>query len=132
MNTEKKNLIVFGYGLAVILAVIAARVWFKHHTALLPAGLAALTALLAGTTFLNYRLLKGFYTSWLKVARVIGNIISTVLLGLFFFLVFAPAGVMLRILKKDPLHRKIDLHRESYWENVPSQAEGKERYLKQY
>jgi hypothetical protein len=132
MNKEKKNLLFFGYGLAIILTIVAIRLWIKYHWVLLPAGLISFASFLAVLTFSHYLALREFYAGWMKVARLIGSVISTVFLSMLFFFLFAPAGIVLRLLKKDLLEETIDREKESYWKTLPAPAEGKERYLKQY
>lgn len=116
MNTaEKKQLRVFGYGLAVILAFIGYRVWAKHGWIPAHAFLGLASAVLVLLTSLRLAALKPFYIQWMKVAHGIGIIITGIILAVFFYLVFGIVGIILRLLRKDLLDRRIEPGRHSYW-----------------
>src|SRR5438093_11606493 len=40
---------------------------------------------------------------WMRGARVLGEVNSRIILGIMYFLVFAPVGVVLRVFVRDPL-----------------------------
>lgn len=107
MDIRRRNLKVFGFGLAVIFCIVALRTGFKAGW--------GIAALLLAVTLVRVELLGPVYTGWMKVAHLIGTVFSTLLLVLLYSVAFAPAGVVLRLLGKDPLDRKIDRKRESYW-----------------
>ena len=52
---------------------------------------------------------------WTKLGILLGRIISPIVMGLVFFLVVTPIGILLRILKKDVMGLKRE--RSSYWIN---------------
>ena len=54
---------------------------------------------------------------WIKFGILLGNIISPLVLGLIFFLVVLPTGLLMRILKKNFLGLKFDKNLKSYWIN---------------
>ena len=54
------------------------------------------------------------YRVWLKFGQVAGWINTRIILGLVFYLVFLPVGLLLRLLGKDPMARKLDSSAESY------------------
>lgn len=56
---------------------------------------------------------------WLKIGHVLGWINTRIILGIVFFVVFLPAGILMRVLHKDPMHRKFDASAASY--RVPSE-----------
>ena len=117
MTKEKKNLLVFGYGLAVIITFL---VW-RHETKQggswgpLAYGLLGLALIFAVVTTINYRLLKPVYDRWMAAAHVIGAIVSGALLTILFFIVFTLIGIILRLMQKDLLDRKINKKAASYW-----------------
>jgi lysophospholipase L1-like esterase len=51
--------------------------------------------------------------AWL--ARVVGTVLSYVLLGAVYLLVFMPVSLILRLTRHDPLHARPDPSRASYW-----------------
>ena len=69
------------------------------------------------------RALKYVYLAWMSVAFVLGFIISHVILGLFFFLVITPIGLLARGFGKDFLSLKLDPKAKSYW--IPREPKAK-------
>lgn len=61
------------------------------------------------------RALKYVYVAWMSVAFVLGFIISHLILGLFFFLIITPIGLLARVMGKDFLSLKRDRAAKSYW-----------------
>ena len=59
--------------------------------------------------------LKHVYLGWMSLAFVLGLIVSTALLTVFFYLVVTPIGLVARIFGKDFLQRKLDPNAASYW-----------------
>ena len=57
---------------------------------------------------------------WLKIGHVLGWINTRIILGVVFFVIFLPTSLVLRVLHKDPMHRKLDASAASY--RVPSKA----------
>ncbi len=131
MDKERKNLMVFGYGLAVILTVWALLLWRKHPAIQWPWALLVLAVGFAAVTFRNIEYLKPVYKHWMRAAHAIGQVITTVLLSVIFYLVFAPVGIILRMLRKDLLDRSLESSAVTYWKKK-EEAPEKERYTKQF
>jgi hypothetical protein len=55
------------------------------------------------------------YQTWIKIGDFIGKINGFLISFVLFFGVFSPIGIFLKLLKKDPLNRKIDLQKSSYF-----------------
>ena len=54
------------------------------------------------------------YRTWLKFGHVAGWINTRIILGIMFYFVFLPAGIIMRLLGKDPMMRKLDSSIQSY------------------
>ncbi len=54
------------------------------------------------------------YKYWMKFGHVAGWINTRIILGIMFFLLFFPAGIMMRIFASDPMRRKLDSDIHSY------------------
>ena len=61
----------------------------------------------------------------------IGIVVSYALMVVLFFFVFAPIGVLLRALGKDPLQRGFAAEAKTYWTKV-DRLPGKARYFRQF
>jgi hypothetical protein len=53
---------------------------------------------------------------WMTVARAMGWVMTRVILTLLFCLIFTPAGLILRLLGKDPLGLRFPGNTASYWQ----------------
>ena len=116
MDKEKKDLLVFGYGLGEIAVIFAVGGIHKHGF-----GLPQKTLLLCAVTFvlvtvLKWEALRPGYKGWMKVAHIIGGVVATGILGIVFFVLFAPVGLFLRLIGKDHLDMKTDPLKQTYWQ----------------
>jgi hypothetical protein len=57
---------------------------------------------------------------WLKIGQILGWINTWIILGVVYFAVFLPAGMLLRLLHRDPMRRRFDASAISY--RVPSES----------
>ena len=128
----RTELRVFGIGLAVFCAVIGAIV-FRHDgqfggTLSLLAGIAAVSL---AVSFLAPERLLPIYRVFVVVAFPIGWALSHLILAVIFYAVFTPIGLVMKLLGRDPMHRKWDPKAETYW--VPHKAKEKlEDYFRQF
>lgn len=61
--------------------------------------------------------LRPFYKVWMKFAGILGWINTRIILGLVFFLIFVPFGIIMRLFN-DPLRRSMDKSATTY--RIPS------------
>ncbi len=66
------------------------------------------------------KLLRWVYVAWMTTIFPIGWIVSHALFAIVFYLVFTPAGLLMRMIGKDPMHRAWENDRVSYWEPILS------------
>jgi hypothetical protein len=57
---------------------------------------------------------------WFQLGMLLGRIVAPVVMALVFYLVFLPIGLIMRLCGRDPLHRRRDPTRSSYW--IPREA----------
>jgi len=75
--------------------------------------LAALVFLVLG--LINSKLLNPLNRLWFKFGMLLGAIIAPVVMGIVFFLVVTPTGLIMKILGKDLLGKKFKKNNKSYW-----------------
>ena len=63
---------------------------------------------------LNSKVLNPLNKLWFKFGIFLGKIISPLVMGIIFFLVVTPIGVLMRLLNKDLLNLKFN-NNSSYW-----------------
>jgi hypothetical protein len=76
------------------------------------AGIAAVFALVA---LLKPALLSRLNRLWMKLGILLGKVVSPIALGILFYGVLTPLGVVIRLTGKDPLRLKLDPDVDSYW-----------------
>ena len=62
----------------------------------------------------NSKILTPLNKLWFKFGIFLGKIISPIIMGIIFFLVVTPIGILMRILNKDLLNLKFN-KKKSYW-----------------
>ena len=63
---------------------------------------------------INSKILTPFNIIWFKFGILLGNIVSPIIMGIIFFFVVTPIGLLMRILKKDLLNLKYN-NDKTYW-----------------
>ena len=69
---------------------------------------------------------------WVKFGLLMHTIVNPILMGLVFFIAVLPTGLILRLLGKDPMHRKFDASKQSYWVNREKDSLSKESFKDQF
>ena len=61
------------------------------------------------------KLLTPLNRLWAKFGIILGSIIAPIVMGVVFFLVVTPIGLVMKIIGKDLLSIKYDKKKETYW-----------------
>jgi len=72
----------------------------------------SLVFLILGLT--NSKILNPLNKLWFKFGILLGKIISPLVMGIIFFLVVTPIGILMKLLNKDLLNLKFN-NKETYW-----------------
>ena len=64
---------------------------------------------------LNSKILTPLNKIWFKFGIFLGNIIAPLVMGIVFFLVVTPTGMIIKMFGKDLLGLKFDHKKHSYW-----------------
>ena len=65
---------------------------------------------------INSKILTPLNRLWFKFGLLLGKFISPLIMGIIFFVVVTPIGIIMRLLKKDLLNLKYN-KKETYWIN---------------
>ena len=63
---------------------------------------------------INSKILTPLNRLWFKFGLLLGRFISPLIMGIIFFVVVTPIGIIMRLLKKDLLNLKYN-KKETYW-----------------
>jgi len=118
-----------GLSLVVFGGLAAWRLW-QGQTDLWTYGLGIIAVLIGVTGLVVPAMVRPVYTGWMIVAFPIGWTVSKIALGLMFFLVFMPVGLVFRMTGRDTLRLK-RTQGGSYWLAKPAARSGDE-YLRQF
>lgn len=119
-NVEASSDRSFGVVFAVLFIVIACWPLFKAEAPRWWGFVVA--AVVAAVALLRPALLAGPNRLWSKFGILLGNVVGPVALGVLFYGVVSPFGVVMRLTGKNPLRLKIDPDADSYW--IPRKPPG--------
>jgi|TARA_Y100000031_G_scaffold147216_1_gene181988 hypothetical protein len=128
---DRKQVRTFGIGLLVVLITIAGlQIYWGRigpGAGLFAVGLVILLLLIFAPAALVplYKLMR-------LISRAIGLVMTPIMLGLLFYLVFAPMGILFRLARKDILDRRFNVDADSYWETKEPISDSLHRYERQY
>ena len=71
---------------------------------------------------LNSKLLNPLNLLWFKFGMLLGSIVSPIVMGIVFFLVVTPTGLIMKMFGKKMLDNAFDKNKKSYWINRDKQA----------
>ena len=96
-----------------------------------PVVLGCIAAVLAVVAYLSPAFAQRLFVAWMTAAFPIGWTVSHLLMGLIYFLLITPMGLIMRLCGRDAMGRKFEPERDSYW--VPHETPpDKKRYFRQY
>jgi hypothetical protein len=129
-NPSRRELRQFAGLCLVFFGGIAAWMYLRHGTGPWPTTLAALAVGLGIPGLAFPMLLKPVYVGWMAAAFPIGWTVSHVLLGVIFYGIVTPIGLLLRLLGRDPMNRKFDPQAKTYW--IEHESAEPARYFRMY
>jgi hypothetical protein len=105
----------FGLTLGAIFSTLALLFFWRHrlHVPFYISVVAGPLLLVAAAV--APRALAPVDRAWSALAKGLGFVNTRILLAVVYFLVFAPIALVLRLAGKDPLERRRDPRRSTYW-----------------
>ena len=64
---------------------------------------------------INSQILTPLNKLWFKFGILLGKIVSPIIMGIIFFLVVTPIGLLMRLFGKDVLNLKLNKKESTYW-----------------
>ena len=103
----------FGLLFVVVFTLAALWAWWRDSTWLSAWILILMVTI--GVTIAAPRLLTPLNRAWMKLAELLHRFISPLVLGVLFYAVITPFGLARRWLGGDPLVRRYEPQRDTYW-----------------
>ena len=131
--SEKKQIRQFSVAMGAFLAaVINTIIWYKNGA---PNNVLYLVAgVFAGIGLALPAVMKPFFRLWMKIAHGLGYVNTRLILGLVFYVMFTPIGLLTRLFRIDFLDRRWPAPaRPSHWRpRGPAEREMKENLERQF
>jgi len=114
-NIELKNFgLILGTGLVIIFGLFFPWVIGMSFPNTYPLWPWYCLLTLAPISLLAPQTLIHLYYLWMRIGIVLGWFNTRVILGIIFFLLFVPIGILMRIVKYDPMNKQFDDESLSY------------------
>ena len=75
--------------------------------------------------------MKPVYVVWMCLAFPIGWLVSHIIMGVIYFGILLPTGLLLRLTGNDPLNKGVDRSAKSYW-SAHEEPDSPARYFRQF
>ena len=72
---------------------------------------------------LNSKILTPFNKLWMRFGVLLGSIVSPIVMGVVYFGIITPIGLIMKLFGKDVLNLKLDKNKKTYWtlkKKIPS------------
>ena len=130
-HPPRKDLQVFAGLQWVFCAIVATMLWRRQAPAAGIAVLMAVSSVVAVIGLIRPAWIRLVYVGWMLAVYPIGWVVSHTVLAVAYFGVITPIGWLLRWRGHDPLQRRRDPGRASYWIPRPPPADP-QRYFRQF
>ena len=128
---SRNELLWFGPLFALFTGLICWVLW-RCGVPAMPLRLLGIAALIVIVVYYLFPALqRPFYRGWMVSVMPIGWGLSHLLLSIIYYLLLTPIGIIMRLVGYDPMKRKLEKKRETYWV-ARQQVRDPNRYFKQY
>ena len=122
----------FGLLLPLFVALVGAIARWQFGAQAAAVGIWSAGGALAALYWAAPPLRRPILGGWLYAALPIGWTVSHLMMGVVYFAVVTPIGLLSRLVRGDTLHRRPDRNARSYWIERPPRHTGTRRYLRQF
>ena len=120
----------FGFFFSLVFLILAGYFWWISVEPLVACFIFLSGAFLLITLF-KADLLLPLNRIWMRLGLVLGMIVSPVIMGIIFFGLFVPLGIMMRVFGRDELRLKT-ISRPSHWRERSSEQTDVDAFKRQF
>jgi hypothetical protein len=120
----------FGFTFAVVLSLLGAWMAWRGSSHFLVA--IGLGLVFAAAGLLAPSVLHPLNVVWMRIGLIMNRIVSPIVLGVVFLLIFVPVGLVFRMLKRDALRRAWEPDRVTYWIDRTPPGPGPHTFPRQF
>ena len=103
----------FGIVFFIFFIIVSVWLFFKNGEFIIWPIIVAVVFLILGLT--NSKLLTPLNKAWNQFGILLGYFIAPIVMGIIFFLVVTPTGLVVRVMGKDLLRLKKNKDKKTYW-----------------
>ena len=103
------------FGLVFFIVFLIVSIWPLTYDEPVRIWTAIMSSVFLILGLMNSKLLTPLNKLWFKFGMILGAIVSPVVMGVVFFLVVTPIGLIMKIMGKDLLNKKYDKKKRTYW-----------------
>ena len=103
----------FGFVFFIVFLIIS--LWPLQHEGQIRIWSIVISLIFLILSLMNSKLLTPLNQLWSRFGLLLGNIVAPIVMGLVFFLVVTPIGIVMRIMGKDLIRKKLNKNSKSYW-----------------
>ena len=130
LKLDNKSLRKFALTMGIAFLVITMLIFLRHRHSVVPTFLISVLFFICAFTY--PAILRPLYVFWMKLAFVLSWVNTRLVLTVIFYLIFAPVGIFMRILARDPLEWRIDKNSASYWKKKEVGEFNPSNYTRQF
>ncbi|MCA9116606.1 MAG: hypothetical protein KDA79_16100 [Planctomycetaceae bacterium] len=130
-NPEEKDLRWFAGLQILFFGVVSVLLWRRTESVALCGILVSLSLVAGVAGLIRPASVRLYYLGWMLVVFPIGWVTSHLILGVVYYFVLTPVGLILRLCGHDPMLRRADPSATSYWQKRPERTDS-DRYFRQF
>ena len=117
--------------MAVAALLVSGLLWYSHRTEGMQIAWMVAGGFVAVGLVLPF-LLKPLFFAWMALARLLSTVNTHLLLALIFYTLFTLIGGVMRLLRYDPLDRKLSSTDATYWHRREVPLLDRKHYERQF
>ena len=130
-NPSRKELRIFAVGEVIFFGIVSWWLYGKTGSLAVAWTTFSIAVIVGIIGFCLPKFMRIVYVAWMTAVMPIGWVVSHLMLGVAFYLVITPIGLIMRLVGYDPLHRRFDKDATTYW--IPREPQqGTRRYFRQF
>lgn len=129
-DPSPRDLRLFGLLLGVFLGLLGASLWYRTGSPVAAAVAWGLALVVPVVYFAVPPLRRPLYAGWMSAVYPLGWLVSHALLAVIFYGVLTPVGLLMRLVRHDPMRRKPEPQNATYWRTIDL-GNDRSRYFRQ-
>ena len=121
----------FGLIFLSFLSLVGAALWFKADAHIAAKAVWITAGVITVLYYAIPPMRLPLYLAWMYASFPVGWVMSHLVLGIVFYIVFTPIGLIMRLVGKDPMQRRTRSDVDSYWQEHNPHHDP-DRYFRQF